>query len=72
MVEDDPARRGEAEPIQQALRELVPEQREVVYLKIWEELTFAEIGKVLDISPNTAASRYRYGVAHLKRGLGHE
>ena len=56
--------------IQQAVRELKPEQREVVFLKIWEELTFAEIGRVLDISSNTAASRYRYGVEQLRRRLG--
>ena len=39
-----------------ALRQLPTEQAEVVVLKIWEEKTFAEIGEVLDISPNTAAS----------------
>jgi len=33
-------------------------------------LTFAEIGQILDISPNTAASRYRYGLEKLRTILG--
>lgn len=50
--------------------ELLPnEQREVVILKIWNELTFAEIGTVLEISQNTAASRYRYALGALKKSL---
>jgi RNA polymerase sigma-70 factor (ECF subfamily) len=52
-----------------ALRTLPAEQAEVVVLKIWEDLTFAEIGQILDTSPNTAASRYQYGLAKLTRRL---
>jgi len=48
-----------------ALRALPPEQAEVVVLKIWEEMTFAQIGEILDISPNTVASRYQYAMAKL-------
>jgi RNA polymerase sigma-70 factor (ECF subfamily) len=50
-----------------ALRTLPAEQAEVVVLKIWEDLTFAEIGQILDTSPNTAASRYQYGLVKLTR-----
>ena len=32
-------------------------------------MTFAEIGEVLHISANTAASRYRYALDKLKRAL---
>lgn len=52
-----------------ALRQLPPEQAEVVVLKIWEELTFAQIGQVLETSPNTAASRYQYAISKLTRQL---
>jgi RNA polymerase sigma-70 factor, ECF subfamily len=45
------------------------EQREVLVLKVWNDLTFAEIGSVLGISQNTAASRYRYALAALKKTL---
>ena len=52
-----------------ALRTLPVEQSEVVVLKIWEEMTFAEIASVLDLSPSTAASRYRYAIAKLAQKL---
>ena len=52
-----------------AVERLPNEQREVVILKIWNELTFAEIGQVLEISQNTAASRYRYALGALKKIL---
>lgn len=52
--------------LQSALRILPEEQREVVVLRIWGQLTFDEIARVMDISPNTAASRYRYGLMKLK------
>jgi RNA polymerase sigma-70 factor, ECF subfamily len=52
-----------------ALRTLPGEQAEVVVLKIWEEMTFAEIGKVLEVSTFTAASRYRYAMLKLTQKL---
>ena len=57
------------EQIQTAVKRLPPEQAEVVVLKIWEELTFAEIAEVLGESPNTAASRYRYALEKLSHSL---
>lgn len=53
--------------VQRALGQLPCDQREVIVLKIWGELTFDQIGRSLDISPNTAASRYRYGIGALRR-----
>jgi len=53
--------------IQAALAELPPEQREVITLKIWCEMTFAQIGEALGIPANTAASRYRYGLSELRK-----
>ena len=52
-----------------ALEGLPCEQREVLTLKIWNDLTFAEIASALGISQNTAASRYRYALAALKKNL---
>ncbi|MDQ6623666.1 MAG: sigma-70 family RNA polymerase sigma factor [Verrucomicrobiota bacterium] len=52
-----------------AIDRLPGEQREVLVMKIWNELTFAEIASVLGISQNTAASRYRYALAALKKNL---
>ncbi len=55
--------------VRQALRKLPSSQAEVVVLKIWEGMTFAEIGEVLGESPNTAASRYRYALQKLSQYL---
>jgi RNA polymerase sigma-70 factor, ECF subfamily len=52
-----------------AVDRLPAEQREVLVMKIWNELTFADIGEVLGISQNTAASRYRYALAALKKNF---
>ena len=52
------------------LRQALPsKQREVLALKIEGGLTFAEIGRVLGVSADTAASRYRYALAKLKTGF---
>jgi len=53
--------------IEQAMKELPDIYREVVTLKVWGELTFAEIAETLAIPANTAASRYRYGLAELRQ-----
>jgi RNA polymerase sigma-70 factor, ECF subfamily len=53
--------------IQEAMSKLPDNYREVVTLKIWGGLTFAEIAGVLEIPANTAASRYRYGLAELRK-----
>ena len=53
-----------------SLRTLPVEQSEVVVLKIWESMTFAEIAGVLEVSASTAASRYRYAMEKLSRRLG--
>src|SRR5437868_2544590 len=50
-----------------AVDRLPRDQREVLVMKIWNELTFAEIAEALGISQNTAASRYRYALATLKK-----
>jgi RNA polymerase sigma-70 factor (ECF subfamily) len=52
-----------------ALQELPVEQREVIALKLDGSLTFAQIADVLRISPNTAASRYRYAMEKLQARL---
>ena len=58
--------------IERALLGLSDEQREVLVMKIWGKLTFAQIAAALKISPNTAASRYRYALARLHTALAEE
>jgi RNA polymerase sigma-70 factor (ECF subfamily) len=53
-------------PLTALLQRLPPEQREVIALKIYQELTFAEIAAIVKASPNTVAGRYRYGIERLR------
>ncbi|MAK46878.1 MAG: RNA polymerase subunit sigma-70 [Opitutae bacterium] len=66
----------ENEERQQALLRSVDrlpmEQKEVLTLKIWSELTFDEIARTLDLSLNTVASRYRYALLKLKNWVPEE
>ncbi|MBN1396075.1 MAG: RNA polymerase sigma factor [Pirellulales bacterium] len=65
---DDPRRRR----LQRALLALPEAQRDTLALKIDGGLTFAQIGKVMDVGANTAASRYRYAMLKLKESLNGE
>lgn len=60
---------GEAAKVSHALRALPVEQREVICMKLFEELTFNEIAQTLGLSLNTVASRYRYGMEKLRREM---
>jgi RNA polymerase sigma-70 factor (ECF subfamily) len=53
--------------IQKAMSHLPEIHRQVVTLKVWGGLTFAEIAEALEIPANTAASRYRYGLLELRK-----
>ena len=59
-----------AEQLQAALAQLPQPQREVIVMKIYGQKTFLEISRLLGISQNTAASRYRYGIEKLQNTLG--
>jgi RNA polymerase sigma-70 factor (ECF subfamily) len=72
-VFERPLERAERDmAIEAALNQLPGDQREVIVMKIWGELTFAQIGDALGISPNTAASRYRYAIARLEIELAQQ
>jgi RNA polymerase sigma-70 factor (ECF subfamily) len=69
---DETAGEVERLALSRALAELPPEQREVVHLKVYEGCSFPEIGLLLDVPANTAASRYRYALEKLRAALGCE
>lgn len=64
-VEDD----EDAVRLRDAVQKLSTKLREVVTMKIWGGLTFAEISETLAISQNTAASRYRYALEQLAQDM---
>jgi RNA polymerase sigma-70 factor (ECF subfamily) len=55
--------------VQEALLALPSEQREVVVLHLWSEMTFCEIAALIRIPSDTAASRYRYALSKLRELL---
>lgn len=64
-VDETPAERA----AMRCLQNLPQEQREVIVLKIWSRCTFEEIAGLLELSPNTVAGRYRYGLEKLRASL---
>jgi len=60
---------GDRLALSRGIAELPNEQREVIHLKVFEGRTFAEIGRMLGVSQNTAASRYRYAIEHLRQAM---
>ncbi len=61
--------RERADTLSAALARVPAEQREVVVLRIWGELSFPEIAKLLRIPEATAGSRFRYALESLRRLL---
>jgi RNA polymerase sigma-70 factor (ECF subfamily) len=57
--------------LENAVRGLPAEQREILVMRIWGEMTFDEIATVLDVSINTVTSRYRYAIGKLREMLQH-
>ena len=66
-----PEQKETAAILENALHALPEEQREVVTLKLWGDLTFNEIAALTGSSINTITARYRYALQALQRKLGH-
>jgi RNA polymerase sigma-70 factor, ECF subfamily len=66
---DTGSRFTESEAVNRAFDKLPVEQREVLALKVFEQMTFDEIAKTIGTLKNTVASRYRYGIAKLRQAL---
>ena len=60
---------AEQAALEQALRALPPEQREVVHLHIYEGMTFHEVADATEESINTVAARYRYALQRMRKML---
>ena len=63
----DVSREVDARRASALLTNLPDEQREAVWLKHFGDCTFAAIGRITGVPTFTAASRYRLGVAKLRR-----
>jgi RNA polymerase sigma-70 factor, ECF subfamily len=58
--------------VARAVAELPPDQREVIVLKEYQDLTFAEIADVLDLPLSTVKTRLYRGLVQLRERLEHE
>jgi RNA polymerase sigma-70 factor (ECF subfamily) len=65
-VDRDPQNEEQAWQLAAALASLPEKQRAVLVLKFYRDRTLSEIGELLGISENTAASRFRYGMEKLR------
>src|SRR3546814_14601350 len=66
MLSEFEQRRG----MQLALDELPDEQREVILLRLEQELTLDEIGAITGVGRETVTSRLRYAMDKLRARLG--
>ncbi|WP_395736558.1 RNA polymerase sigma factor [Prosthecobacter sp.] len=66
-----PEQKEAAAIVEKALQALPEDQREVVTLKLWGDLTFNEIAAMTGDSINTVAGRYRYALQALHKKLAH-
>jgi RNA polymerase sigma-70 factor (ECF subfamily) len=60
-------RRQVHDGVRQLIEELPEEQREVVVLRIYGDLSFKEIADITSVSINTALGRMRYGLINLRK-----
>ncbi len=67
--ETRPADLIDARAAQHALEGLPPEQREVVVLRLWGELTLAEIANLTGSPPSTVYDQYRAALVNVRKLL---
>lgn len=60
----------EAQTLQQAMKQLGQEHQEVIRLRNWQELSFAEIGEHMDRSPDAARKLWSRAIMKLQSLLG--
>ncbi|MBF1383519.1 RNA polymerase sigma factor [Prevotella aurantiaca] len=53
--------------IKKMMKHLPPSQREVVFMRFYQEMSFKEIAKTTGVSINTSLGRMRYAILNLRR-----
>lgn len=56
--------------LRKLMEQLPEEQREVITLRIYGEMSFKEIARITGVSINTALGRMRYGLINMRRMIG--
>lgn len=58
-----------SEPLEKALHNLSIEERNLIVLRIFEERTFAEIGRILNKTEDAVKKRYQRALAKMKKQM---
>ena len=53
--------------IQKMIDLLPPSQREVVFMRFFQQMSFKEIAKTTEVSINTALGRMRYAILNMRK-----
>lgn len=53
--------------VKKMMNQLPPQQREVVYMRYYQQISFKEIAEMTGVSINTALGRMRYAILNLRR-----
>ena len=53
--------------VKNMMNQLPASQREVVYMRYYQELSFKEIAEITNVSINTSLGRMRYAILNLRR-----
>ncbi len=70
--EEGSARRETLRRVREVMTELPPKQQAVLHLRVFEELDYAAIGAVLDLTPHSARVYLVKARAHLRARLSRE
>ena len=68
-VEDQQMRADQIANVREMIKQLPDEQREVLVMRHYEELSFQEIAEQTGVSINTALGRMRYALINLRKML---
>lgn len=68
--EEDAIKKQKKEGLRELIKMLPPDQKEVLILRHYGDLSFKEIAEVCNCSINTALGRMRYALINLKKLIG--
>jgi RNA polymerase sigma factor (sigma-70 family) len=66
-IEDQMIRNQSGDKVKKMLEQIPYEQREVIVLRLFGDLSFKEIAELTQVGINTALGRMRYGLLNLRR-----
>lgn len=66
-IENEYVNRQVMDDVRKMMNRLPPTQREVVFMRFYQQLSFKEIAELTNVSINTSLGRMRYAILNLRR-----